>query len=553
MSLFEKGSCFNFVRVVVYGVVAGLLAVAFRLLLDFCYRHGIACFASFSVGEFLLYGFLCLAGTALLSAAIARYVCGAASGSGSPQLKLLFWKDFGFSTWRVTLSKFIASVLAVGGGASLGSEGPMVLIGGTAASNVAARLGVPAHLRREAALAGAASGLAAIFNAPLAAVAFVLEEIVGDFNSRLLGSVLIAALVGTLISQAILGGAPLFTIPAGTGAGWELYCCVPAVAAASTLCGLAFQWAALRVRRFSAPLTRSHFWLPALAGAFSVWAIGSAVFLLTGRLGVFFLGYDDLTAALNGDLVWWVAGTLLAAKLLATVLCYGNGACGGIFAPALFFGGTCGAALAGVLALFLPSLGREALMTLAVVGMCGGFATVVRAPVTAVLLVFEMTHDFSMLPALLLGVLISFSLAKYLAPRDFYDLVLDQNGESVEKFIPPRDLRAWHHLTVGRVMHEPVAVVAGTEDSSAFERLLEEHRFSYFPRIDTQGLPLGIVSRERRCLPAKTVGLEATILDAEQALLEQDHGVVLVVDGNGKLAGVFTLHDILRLETRFEN
>lgn len=553
MKPFVKKSLFNFARVIIYGAVAGLLAVAFRWLLVFFYTNGIARFARFSAGEFLIYSLLSLAGTALLTGTIVRFICKTAAGSGSPQLKLAFWKDFGASTWRVTISKFVASVLAVGGGASLGNEGPMVLIGGTAASNVAGILGVPAHLRREAAAAGAAAGLAAIFNAPMAAVAFVLEEIVENLNSRLVGAVLLAAVVGTLVSQALLGNAPIFSVPAGTGAGWLLYICVPVVAIAASLCGLAFQWTALKIRRVNALISKKYFWASILVGAFSVWVLGSAVFLTTGHLGVFGLGYGDLTEALNGNIIWWVAGTLLLAKIIATAICYGSGACGGIFGPALFFGGTCGAAIAGALAMIVPALSNDALITLAVVGMCAGFAAVVRAPITAVLLVFEMTHEFSMVPALMLGVGIGWALAKWLAPRDFYDVILDQNGESIDKIIPPRDLQAWQHLPIARVMHTPVCVRAGTQNDASFQDLLDGNAFAFFPVVDEKNRPQAVISRERVCLPVCPIFQNATIREAEQALLKQEHGVVLVVDAAGTLVGLFTLHDILRLETNFNS
>ena len=190
----EKNAKWKIVaRPVLCGVAAGLAAVAFQNSIHWLYENGVARFARLSAPEFLLYSLLALAGTATAAALLVTRFCPDAAGSGSPQLKLAYWKDFGVVRWRTTWTKFLGSALTVGGGCSLGNEGPMVQIGGGAASNLAGALGVPAHMRREAAAAGAAAGLAAIFNAPMAAVAFVLEEVVENLNSRLIGAILIAA------------------------------------------------------------------------------------------------------------------------------------------------------------------------------------------------------------------------------------------------------------------------------------------------------------------------------------------------------------------------
>ncbi len=147
-----------------------------------------------------------------------------------PQLKLAFWKDFGYVPARVVWVKFVAGILTVGGGASLGREGPTVQLAGGAASQLAGRLGVAKNGRRLAAAAGAAAGLAAAFNAPLASITFVLEEIIEDLNSRLLGSILYAAVLGALVVQAILGPRPAFDLRAINVPTWHGYLLAPLAA-----------------------------------------------------------------------------------------------------------------------------------------------------------------------------------------------------------------------------------------------------------------------------------------------------------------------------------
>ena len=170
-------------------------------------------------------------------------------GSGIPQMKLAFWKDFGYVPVRVVWIKFVAGILTVGGGASLGREGPTVQLAGGLTSNIAGRFGIGKNGRRQAAAAGSAAGLAAEFNAPLAAVTFVLEEIIEDLNSRILGSVILASLLGALVVHALIGRHPAFDLPmidAPTRVGNVLV--IPAAAIAS-LIGVLFQVSSMRVRR----------------------------------------------------------------------------------------------------------------------------------------------------------------------------------------------------------------------------------------------------------------------------------------------------------------
>ncbi len=552
------------VRPIIYGVAAGLAAVAFQRSIHWLYDNGIVRFSKMDTWEFLLYSFLVLAGTSALAGTLISRFCPDAAGSGSPQVKLAFWKDFGFMRLRTALMKFIGSALSVGGGASLGNEGPMVQIGGGVASNVAGTLGVPAHLRREATAAGAAAGLAAIFNAPMAAVAFVLEEVVENLNSRLIGAILLAAVTGALVAHFFMGDAAVFTIPATEHASWHVYVFTPFTACVATLAGILFQKTALRIRKFGKTTLQSvPVPLRIVAGAICVWALGSIVFLSTGHLGVFFLGYDDLSAALNAELAWWLAGLLLAAKLAATAFCYGLGGCGGIFAPSLFFGGTCGAAFAGALALFVPGIGSETVSALAVVGMCSCFGAVVRAPVAGVLLVFEMTHNFALVPALMLGGMISVVLSKILSEKGFYDEILSQDGKEISKVIPPRDLHSWQRSPVSRIANfSPVLLTELSEEAAG--TLLKETRFSRVPVVDADERLRGIATRAElnaACArndpgsallhPAPCCSRETPICEVEKYLIDSEDGIVAVTDPAGRVIGIVTLHDIIRAEMNF--
>lgn len=354
-----------------------------------------------------------------------------AAGSGIPQLKAAYWNNGGCLPWRAAWVKVVAGIVSLGGGASLGREGPTVHAAGAAASSLAGALGVKPPRRRAACVAGAAAGLAAAFNTPLAAITFVLEEIVGDIDSRHLGPALPAAVTGAFCTWAAVGRHPAFSVPAldSSPASWRAYLLTPPAAGLAALAGIAFQRLALRCRRRVLAGRRLPPVLRPLAGGLGVWVLGAGVFLATGRLGVFSLGSDDLADALAGNLAWRVALLLLLAKLAATAIAYAWGGCGGIFAPTLFFGAMAGLVVAGAVSALGLALDADTSLLLALVGMSACFGAVVRAPLTALLMVFEMTHRYETVPALMIGMVVSQALARLFGgPFNFYDAILWQDG-----------------------------------------------------------------------------------------------------------------------------
>ena len=234
--------------IAIFGLMAGLIAVAFHAAIQLIYVHGIVAVSHGSRTEFLVGSFLIVATTAAIAGWLLTRFCTEAAGSGIPQVKLAFWRDFGVIPWRVVWVKFIGGALSVGGGSSLGREGPSVQLAAGLASNLSGMLGTPKHLRRTASASGAAAGLAAAFNTPIAAVTFVLEEIIGDLNSRTLGSVLLASVIGALVAQGLLGAQPAFTLQSAGAPQWLGYVLTPVVAAVATLAGCWFQKASLGLR-----------------------------------------------------------------------------------------------------------------------------------------------------------------------------------------------------------------------------------------------------------------------------------------------------------------
>ncbi len=545
------------VKTCAYGLVAGWIAVIFQLGINFCNQNGLVRLAHGSPSTFLWGSFVLVVGSSLIAGWLLSSFCTAAAGSGIPQLKTSFWKDFGYVPFRVLWVKFLAGILQIGGGCSLGREGPSVQVAGAAASLTAGLAGEPKQKRRLGVATGAAAGLAAAFNTPLAGVTFVLEELIGDLNSRLLGSVLLGAMLGALVAHGLIGPQPAFSIAAIGEPSWRSYLLVPVIAAAGTLVGVAFQKAALGLRRKQRQWTRIPPWLRPAVGGFICWALGVLVFQHTGKLGVFGLGYEDLSEALTGKLIWQTSALLLLAKFIATVACYGTGGCGGIFSPTLFFGVMTGLGLAGM-AQPIFGLRPEGVIMLTIVSMSATLGAVVRAPVTSILIVFEMTHEFSLVPPLMLAALVSQAISRRMAPHNFYDALLEQDGHDMERFSPPRDLREWQSQPVSHLANLKPVIVQSLEHKQ-LKTLLLNHPYAQFPVVKDQRVQ-GVLTREEAAsaireardpnlVKAIICGPELRLRDAQMKLIESSTGFLLLQKGPDQpLEGILTLHDLLRAQ-----
>jgi len=542
----------------IYGTGAGASAVVFQLGMNWLYHLGLVRLSHESPATFFIGSFALIMSTSLMVGWLLSSFCREAAGSGIPQLKLAFWKDFGLVPWRVVWVKFIAGILSIGGGSSLGREGPSVQLAGAVGSNLAALMGEAKQNRRAPAAAGAAAGLAAAFNTPLAATTFVLEEIIGDLNSRLLGAVLLASVLGALVVHGIIGKQPSFTLTGVQSPTWVAYVLTPVVAALASLVGVYFQRASLGLRARSRAVRRFPAWLMPAFGALITWVLGSLIFWRTGHLGVFGLGYDDLSSALAGDIGWQLAALLLLAKFVATFTCYGFGGCGGIFSPTLFFGGMVGVTAAGLLNLEW-AVSRGDMLTLAVVGMSACLGAVVFAPVTGILIVFEMTHEFALVPALMLGALVSQTISRRMNHENFYDTLLAQDGHRLEHVRPPRDLQSWQELPVSAITNFNPVLLRDLAPAT-LRQALDAHPYRQYPVLRA-GKPPGVLTRQEALAalaqnrapvlsPATTCLRDQTVAALQLLLIESETQFVLILDRqDGEVIGLVTLHDLLRAET----
>jgi len=541
----------------VYGVSGGLSAVAFMLSIH--HLHALLWPRLMALGAwgFLAGSFVAITVSSLIAGVLVTRVCPGSAGSGIPQIKASYWNDMGEVPFRSVVVRFLAGVISLAGGTSLGTEGPTVCIGGGLASNAAGWLGIDRRKRRRATAAGAAAGLAAAFNTPLAAICYVLEEILGDFNSRLLGGVMLASVAGAFVVTALIGAQPAFMMPKTGDPAWSVYLAVPVVAAIATLAAVLFQRYALGLRLRLRESSRLPRWALPAAGSVGVWIVGCAVYFACGRIGIFGVGYSDLSEALADGMGWRVAGLLAVGKLAAAIISYGSGGSGGVFSPTLFIGGMCGFFTAGVLGIWIPLTASDRLI-LAATGMSCCFGAVVRAPVTSVLMVFEMTHQFAMVPALLLGTLVSQGMARLALRESFDDGVLRQDGREPHRVTAPRNLAVWRGIEVAALGSGTPVVITDLRPE-VLRQLLHRHHYRCFPVL-IEGQPPGVVTRMQleQALAAGTPPViekavtclaSQTLDEIEPMLIQSDVGLFLVREQEGgPIVRLFTLHDLIRAQ-----
>lgn len=541
----------------VLSLSAGISAVAFLFLTDFLFSRTYKMFASKSVTYFIIASFIVITITSLMVGYLLTVFGKEAAGSGIPQIKTAYWKELGYINIKPAIIKFIAGVLSIGGGNSLGREGPSVYIGSAVSSNLDGVFGASFRQRRSATLIGASAGLAAAFNTPLAAITFVIEEILGDMNNRYLGRVVLSAVIGAFTVHAILGRHPAFSIPSIENISWYHYAVVPLVALAASYGGVVFQRSTILWRGRIKNQKRIPLWLLPVIGGLITWIIGCSAFVVTGKTGVFSLGYQDLSNALNNNFEWITAGFLVCGKLLATIAGYSFGGCGGIFAPSLFIGGLTGYCIAGLAGIWIPLTPSDHIV-LAAVGMSSCLGAIVRAPLTSMLIVFEMTHQFSLVPGLMLGTIISQAVARRSGRLNFYDALLVQDGHELHKIRPPVDIQSWQNLPISAIASpNPVGLKDMTGEE--MQAVLDRYPYNAFPVLSGPGVK-GIVTRKQiqdallhKNLPEiHEMGVcysDQTVMEVGNKFIESAAQVLLVLDRDtGGIMGIITLHDLIRAQ-----
>jgi CIC family chloride channel protein len=400
---------------IVIGIVAGLSAVLFSVAIDQV-SHRL-----FGLSPSLLRLFVIPPLVSLGTGVLLSRVFPDVRGSGVPQTEAAYHLAGGVIPGRVPLGKFVTGVLCIGSGHSMGREGPSVQIGAGIASVAGRWLRLPPARIRDLVPVGAAGALAAAFNTPVAAVLFALEEIIGDMNAALLGSTVVASVAAVIVERSILGNEPLFHVPT-----YRLVHPMELLAYAGLgiiggVLSLAFCKGLLALRRlFQRMPARTRIVQPAIGGLI----IGGILLYSPAIMGV---GYEYVDQALNGGLLLRTMAILCLLKLGATIVSYSSGNAGGIFAPSLYIGAMAGGAVGAIVHRFAPFATADA-GAYALVGMGTLFAGIIRAPMTSVFMIFEITQDYQILVPLMVANLLSFVISKRFQPVPVYHALLHQDG-----------------------------------------------------------------------------------------------------------------------------
>jgi CIC family chloride channel protein len=356
------------------------------------------------------------------------YWAPAAAGSGIPQVKVAFALRSGFISARETVAKFVLCAFQIGSGASLGLEGPTVQICAGVSSMLARGARLNPEFRRRMTSVGMAAGIAAAFNAPIAAITFTLEELIGDLDQTMLSGVIVAAALAAVVEHSILGSNPIFHVPhvyTLENASSLIWYALLGVLAA--VVSIAFTDSLLWLRLQFRKLTAAPAWVHPALGGLATGALAVVGFALFHTNGIAGDPYRTLELALAGTKPFAFMAVFCVLKLLATVCSYSSGGSGGIFAPALFMGGMLGGSV-GYLDVIVFHHSADAIGAFAVVGMGAVFAGIVRAPMTSVLIVFEMTGGYGLVLPLMIANMSAFALARHWRPTPVYEALLAQDG-----------------------------------------------------------------------------------------------------------------------------
>ncbi|HXP91613.1 MAG TPA: chloride channel protein [Fibrobacteria bacterium] len=546
LRLLPRESTRAFAATLVLGAVCGLVTVAF---------HGSLEWASYKVG-FLLreipspYGAFGI----ILVPALAAWLAGIllvrsrlpAAGSGIPQVKAALAGLSPVHGIRVGVVKFALCVIQVGGGASLGREGPTVQICAALAPPVLKLFALPKAFLRRFLPVAAAAGIAAAFNTPIAAVTFAMEELMGSSTPTAMTGLVVAAAIAAILEKLLLGGHPLFSAPAWT---FDSLASLPSFLILGILGGflgvLFHRWLLdLRarfqsLRRLSIPLQMA---LGGLITGVAIW-IGTA---FLGNDGIAGPGYALLEASLHEHLSHGQTLGLLPLKFMATLASYCSGGVGGIFSPVLAIGSLLGS-LVGWLQRDLPWADATPLGAFALVGMGTFFASVIQAPITSVLILFELTGNYGLIIPLMLANMASFLIARKMNPVPIYDALLLQDGVDLHGSTES------HQLTVGDLCDgEIVRFPSSTRvysfwlEGGSLPCIVEEADGTCLGLVDEvpdspdPDLMLRDFLRSRVSLREKD-----PVFPALSLLSQQGHPWLPVVDKSGKAVGIFGTREAL--------
>jgi CIC family chloride channel protein len=477
-----------------------------------------------------------------------------ARGHGVPEVMYAVNREGGRIRPQVPVVKSLASAICIGAGGSVGREGPIVQIGSALGSVTGQWLRLSESQLRLLVACGAAGGISATFNAPIAGVFFALELILRDFQTRSFGLVVLSSVTADAIGRAVFGSHPFLTLPGFTFSSPLELLLYAGLGVLATGVGLGF----VRVLYSGEDLadrlwgTRPAWLRPAAGGVL----LGLLLLAVPQMYGV---GYPVLQLAVAGHYVVAALIGLLVAKVLATSLTMWIGGSGGVFAPSLFMGAMLGSAYGAAAHSLLPGLAAAA-GAYGLVGMGAVFAAAGRAPITAVLIVFELTGDYRIVLPLMIAIVVATALSNAVTGDTIYTLKLRRRGIDIDAPAPSSAMQGIPLAEAMTPAPEPLSPDLGL--AAMIERFAAGGPSS-LPVADCDGMLLGIVAAgdveraidegrqelDAAALVRPTVELRvgASLEDAVRALAGSDEEALPVLAADGeRLAGWVTHRDLLR-------
>ena len=542
----------------IVGIAAGLGAVGFRYLIGF-FQH-----LAFGSTDELLWILLELpwyryiwvpAVGGLVVGPMIYFFAREAKGHGVPEVMESVALRGGVIRKRVVAIKTLASAISIGVGGSVGREGPIVQIGSAIGSAIGQLLNVSPGRLRTLVGCGAAAGIAATFNAPIAGVMFALEVILGDFGLATFSPIVISSVTATAISRAFLGDFPAFFVPPySLVSAWEfpLYLLLGALCAGV---GVTFTRVLYKTEdMFNAfPIPE---YLKAFVGGI---IMGCTALVFPHVLGV---GYGGIDMALMQHLGWFIMLALVLVKILATSLTIGSGLSGGIFASSLFIGAMAGGAFGSLVHPLLPACTASP-GAYAIVGMAAVVSATTHGPLTAILILFEMTGDYKIILPLMITCIVSCLLAGRLFRESIYSMKLARRGIDIRA---GREVNILKGIKVRDVMNPEVETVTREMNVESLTNTITKSKFNSFPVLDERGCLSGILSYQDysevlfnpdlkdlvvagdiASSPVMSVTTEDNLHHAMELFTRRDFSIIPVVDpaDRCRLAGVLTRRDII--------
>jgi CIC family chloride channel protein len=553
-----------FAVTLIVGGLCGLVAVSFHLAIRFSESMLIERFPV-DHGHAWIPWVLGVPTVGGLVAGVALKRFPGARGSGIPQVEAAYAIRTSKLRLRDAIAKFVICAVQVGSGASLGREGPTVQICASVATFVGRVFALSPSNQRRLIPVGAAAGIAAAFNAPLAAVTFVIEELVGGLDTTVLSGVVIAAALAAVVEHGVLGEDAIFQVPGTYGlthaSSLVLYAGLGVTAG---VLGVAFVRALLALRAVFRRADRLPEVLKPAVGGFGTGCLAVAVALGVGRTGVTGGGYATLVEALHGGLVLRALAVLCVAKACATVLSYSSGGAGGIFAPSLFIGAMLGG-LVGHADVAIFGHDAAAVGAFALVGMGAFFAAVVRAPITSILIIFEMTRSYRLVLPLMIANMVAYLISRRLQRLPIYEALLEQDGIQLPQGksnvlatigVEPTMTTAVVALEAQLLVDEALARVKDQPLSSypvvegvTFQGVLTLERLRRLAAEGRGATPLREHARVRESLHAGQ-----TLRDALEVMTRLGVRTMVVVDRHDRrrVRGMLAMSDVMRALLRHE-